>query len=194
MTPDEYIAFERGTQEKHEYVRGQVIRRAVCNLAHNLITVNLLRAVANASDAAGASCEFWSSDQKVGISEDLMLCPDGSLTCGEAQFDHRDMLRNPFAIFEVLSPSTEKEDRTDKFRDYQKIASLRHYVLIDQHQVSVTHFEKLANGLWAIVGDHTALSDMLTLRLDDDAGIAAPLFAIYRRVPLAKSGADGAAC
>lgn len=35
-------------------------------------------------------------------------------------------------MFEILSPATELLDRTDERRDYQRLASLRHYVLILQ--------------------------------------------------------------
>jgi Uma2 family endonuclease len=35
-------------------------------------------------------------------------------------------------VFEILSPATELVDRTDKRRDYQRLESLRHYVLIAQ--------------------------------------------------------------
>jgi hypothetical protein len=45
----------------------------------------------------------------------------------------------------------------------------------------VTHFEKLAQGLWAIVGDFRALDD--TLKITLGAAIAeVPLKQVYRRV------------
>ena len=42
------------------------------------------------------------------------------------------ILTAPVAIFEILSPTTELLDRTEKRRDYQRLGSLRHYVLIAQ--------------------------------------------------------------
>ena len=54
--------------------------------------------------------------------------PDLCVVCGEWKVDLHDALQNPCVIVEVLSPSTEADDRADKFREYQQIASLRHYI------------------------------------------------------------------
>lgn len=48
---------------------------------------------------------------------------------------------NPIVIVEVLSSSTENNDRTDKLFAYRKLPSLREYVLISQQdrRVEVSH-------------------------------------------------------
>ena len=84
---------------------------------------------------------------------------------------------------EVLSPSTQADDRTDKFREYQQITTLRHYILIDESRVAVTHFEKLAVGLWATVGDFRWQDDVLKIILGE-AAVTVPLSQVYRRVVL----------
>jgi Uma2 family endonuclease len=35
-------------------------------------------------------------------------------------------------VVEVLSPSTQRHDRIDKWREYQGIGSLQHFVLVEQ--------------------------------------------------------------
>ena len=42
-------------------------------------------------------------------------------------------------IIEVLSPSTANYDHNEKFDNYKKLKSLRHYLLIEQKQMKVTH-------------------------------------------------------
>jgi Uma2 family endonuclease len=56
----------------------------------------------------------------------LYTYPDIVVLCGHGIYDpaDRDTLTNPTAIIEVLSPSTEKYDRGEKFRSYQQIPSL----------------------------------------------------------------------
>ena len=51
-------------------------------------------------------------------------------------------------IIEVLSPSTAKYDRNEKFDNYKNLKFLRHYLLIEQKQVKVTHHYKDADEQW----------------------------------------------
>ena len=75
--------------------------------------------------------------------------PD-AVVCGEPQFEDEavDTLSNPTLIVEVLSPSTEMNDRTRKFADYRKIASLKEYILIAQQECRVTQYIRQSNGTW----------------------------------------------
>ena len=45
MTPEEYLAWEREADTKHEYLDGEVFDMAGASLAHNLIVSNLIRTV-----------------------------------------------------------------------------------------------------------------------------------------------------
>ena len=47
---------------------------------------------------------------------------------------------------EVLSPSTEADDRGDKFAGYRSISSLQEYVLIAQDRLSVEQYRRLPDG------------------------------------------------
>ena len=49
--------------------------------------------------------------------------------------DDRYVKRYPKLIAEVLSPSTQKFDRGDKFEDYRQLESLEEYVLIAQDRM-----------------------------------------------------------
>lgn len=185
MPPEEYIAFERQGDIRYEYIEGSVIDVSGDSLEHSRIAENTKRALGNALEAVDADCDVYGSDQKIYINEQLYRYPDGLIVCGETRVNQMEAVQNPLLILEVLSPSREREDRTDKFNDYQHIESLRHYILISQYRPRVTHFEKIAGGLWAIVGVHTDLSASLTLTLDGKA-IAVPLYAIYRRIEFAE--------
>ena len=65
------------------------------------------------------------------------------MTCGR---EGRHYVTAPVAIFEILSPATELADRTDKRRDYQRLASLRHYVLIAQDEPRVEIYSRRGQG------------------------------------------------
>src|SRR5438552_6841429 len=98
-------------------------------------------------------CEGFSPNMKVraGIGG-LYAYPDLMIVCGEAKFhdEQGDVLLNPTVIFEVLSPSTEKYDRGEKFRRYRtEIESLQDYVLVSQDQFRVEHHHREADGAWS---------------------------------------------
>lgn len=101
--------------------------------------------------------------------------PDATVDCSDpAGSSH--FLDEPCAIFEVLSPQTERIDRGEKLRNYQEIASLGVYVLVDQLRLAVTVYRR-ANDEWTI--------ELLTGKQDvleiPSIGYALPITAIYER-------------
>ncbi len=180
-TEGEFFTFDAWAKEKHQLIHGKVVRMPGSSPEHNVIQDDLGFEIKTALRMTGSPCDTISSDQKVYVTHQTIYYPDVIVFCGDPQFDHLNALRNPTVVVEILSPSTEKDDRTDKFYDYQKIESLRHYILVEQERVSVVHYERLDAGPWAIVGTHNAFSDSLSLRLHG-AEISVPLSGIYRRV------------
>ena len=76
--------------------------------------------------------------------------PDLSVVCGRVQTDPEDdhSLVNPIVLVEVLSPSTARYDRTEKFDHYKQIPSLQEYVLVAQDSVRVLRWRRLDAGGW----------------------------------------------
>ena len=73
-------------------------------------------------------------------------------------------MTNPTLLVEVLSPSTETFDRGDKFADYQRLASLRHYLLVSTRTQRVEHYRRNDDGTWTytatVVGASVDLADL----------------------------------
>ena len=80
----------------------------------------------------------------------LYAYPDLSIVCGDPIFydEKRDVLINSKVIFEVLSPSTEVYDRTEKFFRYQMLESFTDYILVAQYEPRVEHFSRHPNSGW----------------------------------------------
>jgi len=70
--------------------------------------------------------------------------------CGPIDFydDVTDSYNNPNLIIKVLSKSTEKIDRNDKFAMYRMIDSFSEYLLVSQDKVEVEVHRKKLNGRW----------------------------------------------
>ena len=60
----------------------------------------------------------------------------------------QDTLLNPKCILEILSDSTEKYDRGEKFSHYQNLESLAEYILISQNQTKAESFLRQDDNKW----------------------------------------------
>ena len=140
-TPEEYLALERASDTKHEYLDGQIYAMAGASPTHNQICFNTIVAVG--TQIIDSSCIGYTSDQKIRTDPmDLFSYPDLTIVCGEPVFhdEHQDVILNPTIIIEVLSPRTENYDRSTKLDRYQDIRTLRDYILISQNRPCVEHY------------------------------------------------------
>src|SRR5437667_3522429 len=150
LTGEQYLEIERFSEIRHEYLDGLVYAMAGESRDHSRICFNLAGIIQ--PQLKDTPCEGFSPNMKVrtGIGG-LYAYPDLMIVCGEAVFhdEHGDVLLNPTVIFEVLSPSTEKYDRGEKFRRYRtEIESLQDYVLVSHNQLRVEHHHCDADGTW----------------------------------------------
>jgi Uma2 family endonuclease len=149
MSEDEYLAFERESEFKHQFFDGEIYAMSGASPEHNLIVGNTLATLH--SQRRGKPCKVYPSDMKVHTpSTGSYAYPDVTVVCGEDRFDEDkgDVLLNPTVIVEVLSPSTEAFDRGMKFQRYREIESLQEYILIAQDKPHVERFLRQENGLW----------------------------------------------
>ena len=72
------------------------------------------------------------------ISEDTVVQPDVLIVCKPVKGNR--LTETPEVVFEVLSPSTEQKDRTEKFNLYRR-AGVKYYVLVDPLEETVKAFE-----------------------------------------------------
>ena len=147
----EYLSLEAGSQQKHEYLRGEVWAMAGGTAAHALIATNFTGVLRNALQ--GKPCAPYNSDLRIRISEtDRTTYPDAVVVCGKREMaaDDPNALTNPTVIVEVLSESTEASDRGEKFAHYRQLNSLKEYVLVSQHLRQVEVFRRGDNDGWSI--------------------------------------------
>lgn len=165
-TVEEYLALERGSEERHEYLDGHIHAMAGESNEHADITSNLV-GILN-PQLKGTPWRVWTKDSKVLSGpairsyksiKGLFSYPDIVVVCGEPRFldEHRDVLLNPTLIIEVLSPSTESFDRGEKFWRYRAhLASLTDYVQVSQALPLIERFRRQSNDEWVL----STVSDM----------------------------------
>jgi len=148
-TEVEYLAFERDSEEKHEFIDGEIFAMTGASRKHNLVAGSTYVAIYN--QLRGKSCEIYPSDMKVRTpSTRSYAYPDITVVCGESTVDEeqQDVLLNPTLIIEVLSPTTERFDRGMKFQRYRELASLQEYILIAQDAPHIERFVRQNDDLW----------------------------------------------
>lgn len=157
-TVEEYLASERESEERHEYLDGQIFAMAGESPEHGDICTNLVLQLA--AQLRDTPCRVRSKDTKVrsGTSsmsrksaKGLFSYPDIVVICGEPQYydEHRHVVINPSVIIEVLSDSTEAFDRGEKFLRYQNWnPSLTDYILVSQFAPIVEHYVRQPDGSW----------------------------------------------
>jgi Uma2 family endonuclease len=181
LTEAEYLAIERAAAFKSEYYDGEMFAMAGASHPHNLIKDNLV--VEIGSRLKSSKCQVLSSDMRVKTaSARAYSYPDVIIVCDKPEFadDRKDTLLNPLVLFEVLSPTTESFDRGGKFHRYQKLESLKEYILVAQDQMLLERYVRQDNDSWLLTS------------FDDPAGefaltsvpVRVPLAEIYRGVEL----------
>ena len=154
MTAEEYLATERAASCKSVFIDGEVIPMLGASEAHNFSSGNLL--VALAQRLKPRKFRVYPSDMKVRLPRGSYTYPDLSVAGADAQFEdgRRDILLNPVLIVEVLSPSTEANDRGRKFERYRTIDSLQTYVLVSQDHSAVEVYSRDPSGRWSMAAYH----------------------------------------
>lgn len=150
LTPEEYLALERASESRSEYIDGEMVAMTGTSRPHSLIVTNFVADFRQ--QLKRRPCEVHASEMRVWIpATGLYTYPDVVVVCGEPALvdDHFDMLTNPTVLIEVLSPTTEAYDRGRKFEHYRTLVSLREYLLVSQDQPRVEQFIRQEDGsLW----------------------------------------------
>lgn len=149
VTPEEYLAAERLSETRSEYLDGSVYPMTGGSVNHNQITINLILELG--VQLRARSCRVLGIDLKVRLPDSQkFFYPDVTVICGDLQFhdERKDIITNPDVIIEVLSPSTEAFDRGAKFWAYQTIESLKEYVLVAQDSPAVERYVRNGDGSW----------------------------------------------
>ncbi len=179
LSPEEYLTLERQSEEKHEYLDGEMFAMTGTSLRHNDIVWNV--AGIFYSQLRGRPCRASVGDMRIQVTATgLYTYPDIVVACGERKLADSsfDTLLNPTLIVEVISPSTEAYDRGQKFAHYRTIESLAEIVLVSQERVEVERFSRQPEGGWLLL-EANRLEESLAL---PSIGCELSLAAIYEGV------------
>lgn len=129
----------------------------------------------------GSKCEPYMTEVKVRARSTRYYYPDVIVTCEAAAEDPEDpyLIAQPILLVEVLSPSTQRTDKVEKFNTYQQIPGLLEYVIVAQEEMKVEIYRhRKAGDVWQ--GEvFTEPTEQVTF---ESIGLSLSLADIYRRV------------
>ena len=176
FTVEEYLRFEKGSSEKHEYFHGEIFAMAGADARHNVIFSNLFGELAY--KLKGKPCRPYGSDLRIHVAKNtLFTYPDISIICGEivpSSEDH-DTATQPTVLIEILSPSTRQYDHGGKFKLYRDIPTLKEFVLVDSEAIAIEAYRLNQNNHWELQ-DYKSVNELFTIPC---MSISIPIKEIY---------------
>jgi len=152
MTENEYLAFERTAEARHEYRDGIVYESPGSSHWKSRIGVRIRCVLSEQLDRRDA--HLFGCDMRVHIrASGWYVYPDCSVVRGRLEMKRYlddDNLLNPCLVVRVSTPLTEDYDRGEKFTHYKNIPTLAHYVLAAQDKPLVEVFTRQADGSWTL--------------------------------------------
>jgi len=148
MSADEFLrwAVTQPEGKRYELVRGEVIPMSPERALHNRVKYRVWRGLSDAIAASGTEGEVLGDGMSVRIDEQTIYEPDALVRRGGPISDNAIEVRDPLVVVEVVSPSTRGLDTGAKLADYFRLPPLRHYLIVNGWDSSVTHHVRREGG------------------------------------------------
>ena len=172
LTLEAFLEWENAQDTRNEFYRGEVFAMVGARRAHGTVVSNLVRHLGNALD--GSPCRVFHEGMKVQIADEAILYPDVFVTCDKADLVTEMLIKAPTLVIEVLSPTTEGYDRSQKFSLYRRLPSLKEYVLINPDTRRIESFTRGADDLF-VLHDMSDSESVLFRSLD----VGVPVTAVF---------------
>lgn len=149
FTANDYLQWESGQSEKHEYMAGEVFAMVGARREHVVVSGNVFAKFKQTLRGSGG--QAYISDMKLRIeAADAFFYPDVMVSCSPQDHRAKLYLSEPKLIVEVLSDSTAAFDRGGKFAAYRNLPSLQEYVIIDIESRRVECFRRTGDNGWLL--------------------------------------------
>ena len=145
MTPEEFLAWETKQELRWEFDGFQPVAMTGGTDAHAAIQGNIVTALT--LRLRGKPCYARGPDMRVRIGSKYRY-PDAFVSCTPVSRNSI-VAADPVVIFEVLSESTARTDRTTKLLEYRSLPSVQRYVMLEQEQAVATVITRSKTG-WSL--------------------------------------------
>jgi Uma2 family endonuclease len=149
LTAEQFLKKYEGEDGRFELVEGEVIKMASETARHVRAKKRILIAFENAIRRNKLECEAFADGMTIKIDKWTAREPDLSVQCGKSIDDDALILDNPVVVVEVVSPTSEFRDVYRKQIEYLSVASIQHYLIVDQFKRVVLHNKRTGKDSFA---------------------------------------------
>lgn len=146
MTPEAFLAWDPGDDERYELVDGAPRAMGGARKKHARIVLNA--AFAFRTRLPPGPCEPFTDDVAVRTPRGNLRRPDVTVDCGDPD-PEKQVADQPVLIVEVLSDSTRRFDEYLKLNEYKAIPSLRYILLVEPDLHAVAFHTRDEEGHWS---------------------------------------------
>ena len=145
ISVEQYLELEKASEERHEYVDGQLRLMAGESIDHEQIILNLVEKLRPIARAKG--CRFLTKTIKAKVRGSKYRYPDVMIVCTPRLDKYIE--DSPCFLLEVVSPNSDSVDRGEKLEEYTKLESVQRYVLLEQNRIFATVYWREENS-WLV--------------------------------------------
>lgn len=175
----EELLADKPRDEKWELIGGRVVKMMTgARWEHNYLIQNIAGGLRDRLRAAGSPCRTLTESFRLKESAlDSSLLPDVIVHCAPLA-PGASSLDRPTVLVEVMSDGSVGRDRVEKWRVYQKLPSLQHYILVERDKPVIEVFDRAGEAWFTqrLIEGLDATLDLASLDL------SIPLAEIYRDV------------
>jgi Uma2 family endonuclease len=143
LTWEEYVKFEEIYEgRRHELLRGRVRLMAGASERHDLTVQAIYDQVR--PHVRGTPCRVFVQNRKIRTNKDTGYYPDLLIRCGQAA--DRLFEDDARVVVEVLSPSNDPSDLSERLYAYQSLPSIETILFVDHRQRHVTVHRRNTDG------------------------------------------------
>jgi Uma2 family endonuclease len=178
-TLEAFLAWEAAQPDRYEFVDRRPCLMTGGTQAHTAICVNIIGLLRE--KLRGTPCRPGGSDLRVPIpGTGQSRYPDALVDCGRFEPSAHDA-SEPVIVFEVLSKSNDLRDQYGRLRDYDAVATIRHYVVVAQSEPVIVIYDRDGAGRLA---PGAMVTDPAAELLLSAIGLSLPLAGIYEGLGL----------
>ena len=139
LTRQEFQSWAETQTGRYERMAGEPIAMSPERIEHVRIKSRAWAALDRAIQSAGLDCEALANGVTIEIDDDTDYEPDAVVNCGPKLPPDATAASNPIIVVEVLSPSTQSIDSSDKLADYFRVPSIQHYLIVRARRREIIH-------------------------------------------------------
>ncbi len=139
LTRAEFRLWAASQPGRYERLAGEPVAMSPERMIHIRLKHSVWQALDRAVRAAGLDCEAIGDGVTVEIDEETDYEPDATINCGPRLDPDATTATNPVVVVEVLSPSTQSIDSSDKLADYFRVPSIQHYLIVRAKRREIVH-------------------------------------------------------